>query len=200
MKITRLEIEQQRAEISIETQKAQLHVEMPDRRLKISSEVPQMTVHREDGSIELDMDEFKSNLGLKNYDVLTKDAVSKAYQESAQGIRDIVNNAAFVGDPSINGNKVAMAAKDKMLESVDISTGRSSVPPKIEMEGNPGSLEINWTKGDVSIELEGKGQLDVYAEPPCSVEIELSQHPIVRVALVEESIPSAVGRSVSTKI
>jgi len=193
-----LEIDQRMAKIGIEVQQAQLHVEMPDQSMEINWEPPKMTINHKSGDVDLNMDEFKSNLGLKNYDELIDDAASEAFTTAAEATKDIVNTAAFVGDVSIGGqNKVGEAAKNKMLEYIDTNTGRSSVPPNITMDGHPGSLEIEWTKGELSVDFEGGGMAEVYVEPPCSVEVQLAERPYVRVSLAEESIPPASGRKVS---
>ncbi len=200
MKVVRLEIEQQRAEINVEIQRAQLHVEMPDRKMDIEQVSPEMEVRRENGEVRIDMDAFRSNLGLKSTGELTREAAARARAESLRGIRESVNTAAFVGDVTISGDKIGMAARDKLLEFKDPSPGRSPVPPSTDMTGIPGETEIEWSRGDLSIEWEGAVMPEVYVEPPGSVEVSLSERASVSVTLVEESIPPASGRNVSVQI
>ncbi len=200
MEIRKLDIETQRAEISIEIQNARIHVKIPDAEMQINREPPRMTIHRESGDVDIDMQEFKSNIGLKNFDELIAYAASKGYAAATEGTRETVNTAAYVGDVTIHGPKVANAAKSKMLEAPDPDPGRSPLPPYVEMEGKSGSFEIEWTKGEVSIEWDIGGLAEVYVEPPCSVEIHLTQRPHVRVSLAEESIPPAAGRNVNTRV
>ena len=198
MEIPRLRIEQQMAKIGIKVQHAQLHMDMPDMSMEINWKPPKMTVNRESAGIALNMDEVKANLGLKNNDQLKDDVVTKAYQAAKEGTQKIVKTAAYVGDVTIHGqNKIGAAARNKMLEYIDTDMGHSSVPPGIEMDGYPGSLAIDWAKGEISIDFKGGGMANGYVDPPCSVEVYLKQRPNVRISLAEGSILPTTGRRVS---
>ena len=90
MRVLRVNIEQQMAQIDIHIQQARLHMEMPDRRMEIVSRRPEMKAYQEKPDVELDMDEFKANIGLKTYDQLTAEAATgsarvKALQGDQRG-------------------------------------------------------------------------------------------------------------------
>jgi hypothetical protein len=200
MRVMRINIEQQRAQIDIDIQNARLQLKMPDRRMEIRHIQPEMAVASEAPEVRLDMDELKANTGLKNNDQLLAEAVQKAKAEARQGVRDIVNLSDFLGDVTVQGNKVAMAAKDQMLAYQNPDMGRSPVPPGVEMDGKPGKLEIEWTDHDLSIDWTGDYMPEFYVEPPCSVNVEISRPPSVKISVEEVYIPASSGRNVNTEV
>ncbi len=200
MKVMRVEIEQQRAQIKIETQQAQLRVEMPDRRMEITQTRPEMTVHRNNPEIELDMDDFKANIGLKTYDQLIAEAAASARIEARQGTQEIVRTSKYIGDVTIHSNKVAEVSSDQMLEFSDPDMGHNPIPPgAVEMAGKPGTLEIEWSGFEVSIDWVGDSMPEIYVEPPCSVNVEISTQPFIKISASEVYIPASSGRNVNTK-
>ena len=201
MRVMRINIEQQLAQIDIKTQQAQLRVEMPDRRMEISQQRPVMTTRRGKSEVKLDMDELKSNTGRKPFDQLMAESAQSAKAEARQGVSDIVNQSKFIGDVTINGNKVAMAAKDKMLRYIEPDMGRSPGPPAaVKMEGKPGKLEIEWSDYELSIDWIGECTPEVYVEPPCSVDVEISREPSVKISVTELDIPASSGRNINTEV
>jgi hypothetical protein len=195
----RINIEQQRAQIDIDIQQAKLRLRMPERQMEISQVRPEMTVSREEPEVRLDMDGLKANMGLKTNDQLLTDAVRKAEAEARQGVRDIVNLSDFLGDVTVEGNRIAIAAKDQLLAYQSPDMGRSPVPPNVEMDGKPGKLEIEWTDSQLSIDWTGDFMPEFYVEPPCSVNVEISQPPSVKISVEEVYIPAASGRNVNTE-
>jgi hypothetical protein len=201
MKVARLEIEQQRAEITIDIVNARLHVEMPEQDMDITSKPAEMFTECEDPEVILDLTELKANTGLKTYDQLLSEAATKASGKALQSIKDIVNTAAFVGDVAIHGNKIGKMAREKMLRMIEPDMGRSPVPPgPVKMKGYPGKLEIDWSKHEFYIDWIGKTMPEIYVEPPCSVEVEISTKPYIRISVKEIYIPASSGRNVNTEV
>ena len=200
MRVMRLEIDQQRAQINIEIQQARLHVEMPDRRMEITQTRPEMTTHLENGKVELDMDALKANTGLKTYAQMISEAAAEAKAEAQQGVADIVRTSKYISDVTIYGNKVAGAARADMLEVREPVMGHSPVPPgAVKMNGKPGALEIKWSGFELTIDWLGESTPEVYVEPPGSVNVELSTQPSVKINAAEVYIPESSGRNVNTK-
>lgn len=201
MKIARLEIEQQSAQLNIRVQNAQLHMEQPDRRMEIDQKLPDMAVTRSDGEVVLDLTAFKSNLGLKNFDELNREAAEQARTDALQAIRQTVNNAFFVGDPTKGPRRLAGRIRNEMLQPWRPAPKSDPVPDgDVGMDGVPGTLQIKWDTGDLNIEWNGDAFPDIYVEPPCSVEISLMQRPYVKISVVMDSIPSPAGRQVNTQV
>jgi hypothetical protein len=104
-----------------------------------------------------------------------------------------------VGDVTIEGNKVAMAAKEQMLAYLDPDMGHKPVPPGVGMDGRPGKLEIEWTEHDLSIDWSGDIMPEFYVEPPSSVNVEISRPPSLKISVEEVYIPASSGRKVNTE-
>jgi hypothetical protein len=168
--------------------------------MTMEREPPEMNIRHDKGGVLLDSDEVRANLGLMNSKELTDAAASAAYQAAKQGISEMVATTAYVSDITIKGVKIGAAARNKMLAPIEPDPGHSAIPPKVAMDGNPGSFDIDWNAGGVSIGWEGDGRPEIFVNPPCSVEINLTQRPSVRVSLAEESIPPPSGRNVSTRV
>lgn len=196
----RINIEQQTAQIDIDIQHARLRVKMPERRMEIRHTRPEMAVSSEAPEVRVDMDELKANAGLKTSGQLLAAAEQKAEAAARQGVREIVNLAGFLGDVTVEGNKVAMAAKERMLAYRNPAMGRSPVPPRAEMDGKPGKLEIEWTGYDLLIEWTGDVMPEFYVEPPCSVNVEISRPPSLKITVEEVYIPPSSGRNVNTEV
>jgi hypothetical protein len=189
------------AQIDIRIQQARLHLEMPDRRMEIVSKRPEMRAFQEKPEVELDMDELKANMGLKTYDQMITEAAYNARTEARQGIRETVSQSKFIGDVTINGNKIAMVARDKMLEYSEPQMGHSPVPPgAVDMDGKPGTLEIEWSGYELSIDWSGEFMPEITVEPPSSVDVEISRPPRVKISVTEVYIPATSGRNVNTEV
>lgn len=194
----KLNIEQQRAQISIDIQNAQIHVKVPQRQMRINHEPARMEVTRSEGKVNIDLQAVKSNLGLKNYDEMTRAAIQKAKAKAQESIRENVSDAAQVSDPS-KGQNLGKLAKSKMMAFKNPKPGRSPVPPPVGMEGKPGQMQIEWVRGGITIDWEGENLVEVYVEPPHSVNIQLTQRASIQVSLIEETLPEVLGRKVSAE-
>lgn len=194
----KLNIQQQRAEINVEIQNAQLHVKMPRREMVINHEPARMEIRRSEGEVDLDLRAFKSNLGLKNYDEITRAAAQKAKVKAQENVKENVSEGIQLQDRS-KGQTIGKLAKNKMMAPKNPRPGRNPVPPPVEMDGKPGRMEIEWVKGGITIDWEGDNLVEVYVEPPHSVEIQLSQRPSVQVSIEEESLSDFKGRKVSAE-
>ena len=194
----KLNIEQQRAQISVEIQNAQLHVKVPHRKMHINHEPARMEITRSEGKVNIDLQAVKSNLGLKSYDEMTRAAAQRAKAKAQQGVRENVSNAAQIADPA-KGQSLGKLAKSKMIALKNPKPGRSPVPPPVGMEGQPGRMQVEWVKGGVTIDWEGDNLVEVYVEPPHSVNIQLTQRANIQISLIEETLPEVLGRNVSAE-
>jgi hypothetical protein len=130
------------------------------------------------------------------FDELSRDASAQAHADALEAIRDSVNVSNYMGDPAIQGvNKVGSLIKEDMLEPEDPAPDVSPVPARIDMDGEPGTMEIEWSDRELSIEWEGGGMPQVYVDPPYSVDGYMKEKPYVRISVSEESIPGPSGES-----
>lgn len=199
VEMPRLEINRQMARISVDTVRARLNVKNHTRSMTMEREPPEMSVRHEMGKVSIDAGEIRANMGLKSSGELTSAAAAAAYDTAKQGISETVSNTAYVSDIKIKGVKIGAAIRNKMLQPITPDPGHSPIPPKVAMDGDPGSFDIDWTRGTVSVGWKGTGRPELFVDPHGSVEIQLAQRPSVRISLAEGSIPALSGRNVSTR-
>jgi hypothetical protein len=202
MKVRRLQIEQQMAQLQIDSRFARISIESKIRRMRIEQQNAQMTVQREDPKIELDLEAFKDNIGLKEISTLTQESAARAHELAKQGIRETVSNGNYVGTLPSHGNSIAQIAMQNMLKPSAPQTNRSSVPDgAVKMKGNPGDFNIDWSRNDITISWDQYEIPVITVEPPPPyVTIALAQKPALEFSVVEQSIPPETGNSVDMKV
>lgn len=200
MKVQRIEIEQQLAQIRVDSQMASLSVEMRRRSMSLEQGNARMQVERSAPDIALDMQEFRDNIGLKSVFTLTRESVAKAQAQVSQSIKKFASNADFIGTLPQSGNPIAQVARQQMLEPSVFDSGRSQVPEgAIKMEGKPGDLQIDWSKQDLVINWDQFQTPVITVEPKASVNVEIAREPILEFTVVEEYIPKETGQTLDTE-
>jgi hypothetical protein len=202
MKVRRLQIEHQMAQLQIDSRFARISIESKIRRMRIEQLNAQMTVNRENPKIELDLEAFKDNIGLKEIGTLTHESAARARELAKQGIREMVRNGNYVGTLPSHGNAIAQVAMQEMLKSTVPQMGSGAVPDgAVKMKGNPGDFNIDWSRNDITISWD-QYQIPVITvePPPPYVTIALAQKPALEFTIVEQSYPPETGSSVDMKV
>ncbi|MGI5935637.1 MAG: DUF6470 family protein [Oscillospiraceae bacterium] len=201
MKIARIQIEQELAQLKIETQMASLTVETSKRGMDIQRQPAQMNIIQQAPKIELDMQEFRNNLGLKSNRALMEEYVAEAHAKAQQGIRQIARDGDFVASIPTNTSNIAELARTKMLKVQEPEMNSGKVPPgAVGMEGLPGEFDITWSPHDVKIEWNKYQAPEFTVEPKAEVYVELSREPRLEITVVEEHIPPQRGRTIDTEV
>lgn len=196
MRVRRLHIEQQMAVTRAETQMASLSIDTAKRRMRIERQSPQMSVAREAGKIELNIQDFYDNIGLKSIQTLIKEAAAKAYVQASDGIKQIVADGNFVGTLPSSGNSIGQLARKKLLQTYEPQMGGEVPYGAIKMEGIAGKIDIDWSKYDIKIVWDQFQTPQIQVEPKASVEVKLIQKPRIKCTVVEEMIPPETGEAV----
>lgn len=200
MKVQRLQIEQQMAQIRVESQMASLSIEMPKRTMTVEEQRAQMSVERQDPKIELDMEEFRDNVGLKSIQSLAEESAARAQAKAEQGIREIASEGDYIGTLPAVGNPIAQVSKNRMLESKAPAMNSGAVPDgAIDMEGEPGEFSINWSKHDLRIDWDEFETPVITVEPKASVDVQIVREPSIEFTVVELTIPPETGRTVDAE-
>lgn len=202
MKMRRLQIEQQMAQIQIESQTARISIDTHIRRMRVEQQPAKMTVDREKPGIELDMQAFKDNIGLKGVGTLVQESAARAQAQALQGIRETVQDGNYVATLPSHGNPIAQVARQKMLQPPASKMNSGAVPDgAIKMKGNPGEMNINWTKNDVTISWDQFQTPVITVEPkPPYVTVHLAQKPAVEFTVVEQTYPPESGRTFDKEV
>lgn len=200
MKIHRVQIEQQAAKIRVDSQMAALSIRTPKRTMQVEEQHAQMQTESRAPQVELDLEAFKANLGLQSVLDSTRENAARAQEQVEQSIREFAQQEDAVATLPSYGNSIARAARDKMLEdrTPDLCSGQ--VPDgAIPMKGDPGDVQIDWSKHELSINWDEYQRPVISVEPKPSVEIQLEQEPQISCTVVELSIPPETGREIDAK-
>lgn len=199
MKVQRLQIEQQMAKIKVESQMASLKIDTAQRRMRVEKQDVQMSVKRVPSSIDLDMQEFFDEIGLRSTESFRRKVTSEAQQKAQNGIQQIVRDGKFLGTLPATGNRVGELAKMKMLQS-PVKEISGSVPHgTIDMKGKPGKIDINWSNHDVKIVWDEFQSPTIQVVPKAAVNVRVVQQPRIEFEVVEMEIPPSLGSSLDAE-
>jgi hypothetical protein len=198
MKIRRLQIEsQQMARISVKAQLARLSIDAPIRGIKaVQQRRAQMTVNRENPSLEIDMVNLRNNIGLKSVRTLTQETASQSLAHARQAIKNIENNGDYVAQLPRTGNPIAQISRSKLVRSIPAPTPRGVSDPTVSVKSDPGSLSIDWSMQDLSITWDDFQTPTITIEPKPSIDVVLVQEPRLEFKVVEHSFPPESGRTI----
>ncbi len=201
MKVRRVQIEQQRAQLKIDSQMASLSIDMPIRRMKVEQRSAEMSVETEPARVKLDMEDFKNKIGIKSIYKLIDESSAQAIAHASEAIKEISNDGYFVGALPSNGNPIAELNRMKMLKVEEPKLYNGNVPDgTIKMEGTPGDIQIDWSSHEVKIIWDEYQTPSITVEPKASVNVELSPKPSIEFTVVEQTIPKESGRIVDTEV
>jgi hypothetical protein len=202
MKIRRLQIEHQMAQIRIDSQMARISIETQVRGMRIEQQHAQMKVERGNPEIELDLTAFKENIGIKSISTIAQESAARAQSQAEQGIRETVQNGRFVATLPSSGNPIAQVARQKMLRVPASRMNSGAVPDgAVKMKGNPGELNINWTKNDLKIKWDEFQTPVITVEPkPPYVTVDLEKKPALEFTVVEQAYPPESGSTFDKEV
>ena len=197
MKVQRLVIEQQRAQIDITNQRGQLQVESNyHREMQVDWQPAKLKTDTELGKVMLDSTNLRENTGLRDVFSLQRHSADIAQQKAQQAIEQIVQDGDFTAQQPNSGNLIGQLALDEMLTDTEPATyGRSIVPePAVKMTGVAGGCEIEWVPQQFEINWDQMQGPNITLEPPPSVDIRVVQDAQIECKVVEESIPPQPGK------
>ena len=199
MKVYRLRIEQEMARIAVESQMAALAIKKQQRTMHIEQQRAIMSIEREAAYMKLDLQGFYDNIGLKGPQTLNRDTAANARADANQAISQIMSDARFVGTLPATSNGIGQLARQKLLAPYQPEPG--GMPPgAMEMQGNPGRIQIDWSNYELNIIWDQYQAPKIRLEPKASVEVRLAQEPRIEYRMVEEMIPPRSGRNIDAAI
>lgn len=196
MKVQRLVIDQQRAQIEITNQMGKLAIDCNYRRgMQVDAQQAAMTADFQQGKVSLDSTALQDNLALRDFRSLQEHCASTAQQKAQSGIREIAQDGDFTAQQPNPGDLIGKLAQQKILSGTPTpSYGRSTVPEAaVKMTGVAGGYEIEWEPQQFEINWDQLQGPNITLEPPPSVDIRLAQDAQVECDVVEETIPAEPG-------
>ena len=198
MKVRMLQlVENQMARLRVEFQMGRVSIDSRLRTIKqIDQHSAQMTVTRENPSIEANMESLRNNIGLKNDATLTRDMASEAVSRLEQSNREVKSFSSAVGSLPHSGNAIAQYARRALTSLPRVPSASGLVDPTVDIKANPGSININWSLQDVKIIWDDYQAPMIRLDPKPYVNVELEQDAHVEFRVVEQSIPPEAGRTI----
>lgn len=201
MKIQRLQIDQQMAQIRVDSQMAALSIDMPKRTMEIEQRHAQMSIEKAAPKIELDMQSFRNSIGLKDALTLMEETAAAAKEIASQNIKQTAAEGDIIGTLPSNVNIIAQVAKNNMLEVKAPVMNSGKVPSgPVKMEGKPGKLDINWSRHDLKINWNNFQTPTITVEPKASVDVQVVTEPYIEYTVIEEEIPPDIGMEIDEEI
>jgi hypothetical protein len=201
--ISKISIEQQRAEIGLHSIPAQMNIHQPRMRMKIHSELPQMEIDRKDPSFKVNRKRINTESGLKPPDELTKTFRDRGRAGALRGARTAKNDGNFLGDLRQPGDRVGRLARNKTMSAIlakrDYNIGLMPASPP-EVDWDRGHMRINWSKHSIVIDWDGEFMPQVTIDPKYSVEIFLRTEPYFRITVEEVMDAAKTGKYVDRAV
>ena len=200
MKVKRIHVEQQRAQLKIDSQMAALSIKMPVRRMKIEQKPARMTVNKSPARVNIDMQDFRNKIGMKSIHTLIDESAARAVAQASESIKQITSDGDFVAAMPSSGNSIAELSRMKMLSVNEPSLYNGNIPDgTVKMQGTPGDIQIDWSSHEVVISWDEFQSPNITLEPKASVNVELAQRPSIEFSVVEQSIPKESGTILDTE-
>lgn len=181
----------ERPVLEIKTTPAKINIEHKRPELKIRKEMPRMKIKRKPPSFKIESKEQVA--GLMPILQLSKQFMNDALQRTMEAIAAIEEEGDMLargGEDTVA--KIAKKRTEPKLPEVNIGL----VPKeKAVLEWDPGYLEIEWT--DESLEMDWKDYTgpEITVEP-YSVEVRISNQPVVRITVVKDDSRNKVNKLV----
>ena len=202
-KVSQITIEQQLAEIGINSTPAQMHIEQQRLQMRIETELPKMEIDRKNPTFKLNRKKINSESGLKGTTELSRIFRDRGRAGALRGARIAKEDGNFLGELRNPGDRVGQLARNKTMSAIlrkkeaNIGLMPKSIP---EVEWERGYLKINWTKHSIIIDWEGDYMPSVTIDPKHSIEVYLRSTPYFRILVTEGEDTGMPGNLVDTAI
>ena len=185
-----IKVEQQFAQLGVNSTKAQLKITNRRRQMKVSSETPEVKIESKRPAFKINNKKIRSESGLKSTMELTLNARDDGRTGALRGTKMAVEDGNFLGETRNPGDRVGMLARKRTMERVGPKQINVGMMPESspEVDWEKGEMHVSWSKHRIVIDWDGDYMPEVSVEPPHSVEVYLTQAPYVRI-LVEEGPP-----------
>jgi len=202
-RIPQITIDQQLAEIGINSTPAQMHIDRRGLTMKIQTEAAQMEIERKNPSFKINRKKINSESGMKPTPELARDFRDKGRAGALRGARTAAQDGNFLGDLRRPGDRVGKLARNKKMSAIlkkrEYNIGlMPKTSPEVEWE--KGQLNISWSRYSIKIDWEGEYMPTLTIDPRHSIEIYLRTAPYFRVLVSEGEDAAVSGRLVDTTI
>jgi len=201
--IQKLIIDQQIAEIGVNSTPARMNITSPRMQMKITSEHPRMEIDRKAPTFKVNRKKINSESGLKGPIELSKAYRDEGVSKALKGAKTAAADGNFLGNVKIRGNRLAKLSRNKAMNAamkkrhVELGLMPQKSP---EVEWDTGYMHINWSKHSIVIDWDGEFMPELKVDPKYSVEVFMRTEPHFRVSVADLIDPNSTGRYVDQAI
>lgn len=174
-----IQINTVKPQIQLEITEPKMHIEQTSGELSIRTTDTEMVIDKEMPKVKIDQYQCFAEAGLKNNRDLSKEFAQLGYQKAMEAISNIVSE----GDTLMNiqyskGNTIALIAKSAKwgsekefnFDMIPKSRPKISVEGHLEVNWNPGKVDINYTPKSLKINFQ-RGKVEVYLNQKPNIDI-----------------------------
>jgi len=191
MKMHRIDIEKQPAQIGVRTTHAKLKVDTQrPPQMKVSADMPEMKQERKQPAFSVDWQRVRAESGLAGPGVLSRQSAVEAQQQVLDFTGQSAQDGNYVSRADIGGNRVAELEKQRNFEPMkEVNLG--SIPKNLpDVTWEPGFININWSNTQMRVEWDSE-YMPTFSVEPYTVEIFLREKPYIKITVVEEAMTEA---------
>ena len=201
--LMRVKIDQQRAEIGINSSLGNMRIRKPQGQMSIRNQPTQLQIDKQAPTFRVNQQKIRNESGLKAPLELAKDFRNAGRQGALRGARQNANDGDFIANPNIPGDKsIPLLAKNKAMAEFrnrEINIGLMPASPA-EIDWTPGQINMNWSKHSLIVDYNSEFMPEVTLDPMYSVEVFLRTQPYIRVSVEPIITSGSPGRYIDQTI
>ena len=203
MTVTRVNIDQQSAQIGVRSSHARMQISKPEGQMTIQSTTPQMQLDTQMPRFTVPRQQINNESGLAGPLTFAKSFRDRGRQAAMRATANYRNDGNFIANPHIPGDKsIPLLSKNRMkraLERPEINIGlMPSSPPSLNW--TRGDISINWSKHSISVDWTGENTAGVSADIDFPVQVSLSRRPSINVSAVSFPANNDFGRYINAVV
>lgn len=198
--IPNIVIDQCFGSLGIELTPAQMKITTPRPEMQITNEPPEFTVEQKFPELKVNWDnDYKASAAKP----MRRQQHIAAPQVHVQNHNtENHTNSDELGASRARGTRRAkQRSQQKQINMEQVQINLNSVPassPKYEW--TPGVININWTRGNLSVDWVGEYMPQVVVDPPFSIDVYLREKPYIKIMVEDGSAPGPAGANVDMKL
>ena len=201
--IKRIAIDQQLAELGIQTTQARLKIDQPRMKMRISTETPQMEIQRVAPKFRINRRKLNADMNIYAPGDFTKKNRDEGKATVLRGIKRNGDEGDFLGNAKIRGSKVGQLARNKaMTAALKKKESNIGLLPRErpEITWDKGSMSINWSKHSLVIDWDGDYMPQVTIDPKYNIEFYLRTEPYFKITVEEVAGFGGTGQYLDSAI
>jgi len=186
MKMHRIQIEKQPAQIGVRTTNAKMQVaSQRTPQMKVSAEMPSLKYERKQPAFKLDWQRVRAESGLAGPSGVSQKIAAEAQQQALEFTGQAAQDGNYISRMDLGGNRVAELESRRNYEPMK-EANVASMPQNLpDVKWEPGFIQINWSNAQMNVAWDSE-YMPTFSVEPYAVEIYLRDKPYIKITVVEE--------------